>query len=180
MKTISKIKREQFKLQKAVRFLVDCCLDKEGKQKIPQSKPLVMHSLRVGFNLLKRGYDKDIVIGAILHDVEEDAGVSIKEIEKKFGKKVAKIVEVVSYNSEILDQKERDLDTYRRIVKAGRKAILVSVVDHIDNADYYKFIKSKLSKEYVKEKWQIFFKMVASKISKEPIYQELKEKMKNL
>lgn len=84
-----------------------------------------------------RGYDMDIVIGAILHDVEEDAGVSIKEIEKRFGKKVAKIVEAVSCNRNIHEGKERYLDTYKRIIKAGREAILVSVADHIDNADYY-------------------------------------------
>jgi len=80
-----------------VRFLIDCCLDKEGNQKITNPKPVVAHSLRMGFDLLRQGYDVDIVIGAVLHDVEEDAGVSIKEIEKNFGKKVAKTVEVVEY-----------------------------------------------------------------------------------
>ena len=180
MKSITKIKKEQFEIQKAIRFLIDCCLDKEGKQKIPQTKPLVMHSLRIGFDLLRRGYEKDIVIGAILHDVEEDAGVSIKEIKKKFGKKVAKIAEAVSYNPDIPEGKERYLDTYKRIIKAGRKAIIVSVADHIDNADYYKYIKSKLTKKYLKEKWQMFLKMVASKISNKPIYQEFKTKLKNL
>lgn len=122
----------------------------------------------------------DIVIGAILHDLEEDAGVSIKEIEKRFGKKIAKIVEAVSCNRNIPERKEMYLDTYKRIIKAGREAILVSVADHIDNADYYKYIKSKLTKKEVYERWQIFFKTVASKISKEPIYQELKNKFYNL
>jgi len=180
MKTIDKIKKDQFEIQRAIKFLIDCCLDKEGKQKIPNPKPVVMHFLRMGFDLLKRGYSKDIVIGAILHDVEEDARISVKEIEKKFGKKVAKIVKAVSYNPDITNDKERYLDNYKRIVKTGREAIIVSVADHIDNADYYKYIKSKLAKKEVYEMWQLFFKIVASKISDEPIYQELKEKMKNL
>jgi (p)ppGpp synthase/HD superfamily hydrolase len=179
MKTIDKIQKEQFEIQRAIKFLIDRCLDKEGNLKIANKKT-VMHSLRMGFDLLKRGYNKDIVIGAILHDVEEDARVSIKEIEKKFGKKVAKIVEAVSFNPKITNDKERYLDTYKRIVKAGRQAIIVSVADHIDNADYYKYIKSKLTKKEVYERWQIFLKEVASKIKKEPIYKELKEKMKNL
>jgi 3-methyladenine DNA glycosylase AlkD len=177
---ITKIKKEQFEIQRAIKFLIDRCLDKEGKQKIPNPKPVVVHSLRMGFDLLKRGYSKDVVIGAILHDLEEGAGVSIKEIEKKFGKKVAKIVEGVSFNPEITNNKERYLDTYKRIVKAGKEAIIVSVADHIDNADYYKHVKSKMTKRKVKEKWQIFLKDVASKIKDEPIYKELKEKMKNL
>lgn len=180
LKTILQIKKEQFETQRAIRFLIDCCLDEKGRQKISQSKPLVMHSLRVGFDLLKRGYDKDIVIGAILHDVEEDANVSIKEIERRFGKKISKIIEAVSFNSEIKNQKERDLNLYQKIAKAGYEAMIISVADHLDNADYYKYAKSKLTKEYVKEKWQIFLKIVASKISNEPIVEEFKKKMKNL
>lgn len=180
MKSLNQIKKEQFRLQKAIRFLTDCCLDNKGNQKIPNPKPVVAHSLRMGFNLLFKGYNMDIVIGAILHDLEEDAGVSIKEIEKRFGKKIAKIVEAVSCNRNIPEGKERYLDTYKRIIKAGREAILVSVADHIDNADYYKYIKSKLTKKEVYEMWQIFFKTVASRISKEPIYQELKNKFNNL
>ena len=179
MKSINQLKKEQFLLQKAIRFLVDRCLDKKGSQKIANPKPVVAHSLRMGFDLLRRGYDKNIVIGAILHDVEEDAGISIKKVEKEFGKKIAKIVEAVSCNRNILEGKERYLDTYNRIIKAGRETIIVSVADHIDNADYYKYIKSKLTQKQVYEMWQIFFKIVASKISKEPIYQELKIKMKN-
>jgi len=179
MKSIKKIKKEQLEIQRAIKFLIDCCLDKEGRPKIANEKT-VMHSLRMGFNLLKRGYSKDIVIGAILHDVEEDAGVSIKEIEKKFGKKVAKIVEAVSFNPDIANYKERYLDTYRRIAKAGREAVIVSVADHIDNADYYKYIKSEIKKKVIYEKWQIFLKDVASKIKNEPILRELKEKIKNL
>jgi len=180
MKSSNQIKKEQFRLQRAIRFLIDCCLDKDGNQKIANPKPVVVHSLRMGFNLLRRGYDIDIVIGAILHDVEEDAGVSIREIEKRFGKKVAKIVKAASYNSDIIDNRERYLDTYKRIRKAGREAIIVSVADHIDNADYYKYIKSKLTKKEVYEKWRVFLKIVASKISAEPIYKELKTKMKKL
>jgi GTP pyrophosphokinase len=179
MKSIKKIKNEYFQIQKAIKFLIDCCLDKEGNLKIANEKT-VMHSLRMAFDLLKRGYNKDIVIGAILHDVEEDARVPIKEIKKKFGKKVAKIVEAVSFNPKITNNKERYLNTYKRIVKAGREAIIVSVADHIDNADYYKYVKSKLKKKEVYERWQIFLKDVASKIKDEPIYKELKEKMKNL
>ncbi|PJE72766.1 MAG: hypothetical protein COV00_03565 [Candidatus Tagabacteria bacterium CG10_big_fil_rev_8_21_14_0_10_40_13] len=180
MKSINQVKEEQFQIQRATRFLIDCCLNREGNQKIANQKPVVMHSLRIGFDLLKRGYSKDIIIGAILHDVEEDAGVSIKEIEKRFGKKIVKIVEAVSCNRDIPERKERYLDTYKRIIKAGRQAIIVSVADHIDNADYYKYIKSKLTKKEVYEMWRVFFKIVASKISDEPIYQELKTKMKKL
>jgi len=180
MKSINQIKKEQFQLQKAVKFLIDCCLDRNGNQKIVNTKPVVAHSLRMGFDLLRRGYDSDLVIAALLHDVNEDAGVSIREIEKRFGKKVAKIVAAVSCNRNIPNDEERYLDIYKRTKNMGRRAIIVSVADHLNNADYYKYGKNKLTRKEVYEKWQIFLKTVASKISNEPIYQELKGKMKNL
>jgi GTP pyrophosphokinase len=179
MKTISQIKREYSQIQKAIKFLIDKCLDKKGNLKISNQKT-VIHSLRMGFDLLKRRYGRNIVIGAILHDIEEDAGVSMKEIEKKFGKKVARIVETVSLNPKIKNREERDLDLYRKIAKAGREAMIVSVADHLDNADYYKYIKNELVKEYVKQKWKMFLKIVVSKISNEPIAKEFKKKMENL
>lgn len=180
MKSIEQIKKEQFKLQKALKFLIDCCLDKNGKQKIPNSKTVVTHSLRMGFDLLWRGYSIDTVIGAILHDVNEDAGVSIAKIKNRFGKKIAKIVKAVSFNRNIPNNKERYSDTYKRIKKAGRIAIIVSVADHLDNADYYKYIKDKQTKQEVYKKWQIFLETVAPKIANEPIFKELKAKIKKL
>jgi (p)ppGpp synthase/HD superfamily hydrolase len=179
MKTISQIKREYSQIQKAIKFLIDKYLDKKGNLKISNQKT-VMHSLRMGFDLIKRGYGRNIVIGAILHDIEEDTGVPIKEIKKKFGKKVAKIVGTVSLNPKIKNRKERDLDLYRKIAKAGREAMIVSVADHLDNADYYKYIKNESVKEYVKQKWVMFLKIVVSKISNEPIAKEFKKKMENL
>jgi len=179
MKTISQIKKEYLQIQKAIKFLIDKCLDEKGNLRISNQKT-VMHSLRAGFDLLRRGYDKNIVIGAILHDIKEDAGVSIKEIEEKFGKRVAKIVEAVSFNPAIKNQKERDLKLYRKIARANKQTIIVSVADHLDNADFYKYIKSESTKEYVKEKWKRFLKMVVAKISQEPIAKELKEKIENL
>lgn len=171
---------EQFKLQKAVKFLIDACLDDNGDQKIANPKPVVAHSLRVGWDLLKRGYDNDIVIAGILHDLDEDADVSVAEIEKSFGKKVAKIVAAVSWDEKIPKVMERFLDTHRRTKKAGRAAIIVSVPDHLDNADYYQYAESKLTKETVIEKWKIFFKDVASDISDEPIYQDFKNKLESM
>lgn len=38
MKSLNQIKKEQFEIQKAIKFLIDCCLDKEGKPKIANKK----------------------------------------------------------------------------------------------------------------------------------------------
>jgi len=179
-KTIEQIKAEQFKIQKAVKFLTDACLDSKGNQKIANPKPVVIHSLRVGFDLLKRDYNNDVVVTAILHDLIEDAGVPIAEIKRRFGKKVAEIVEAVSWNEKIPNHMERFSDTHHRTKEVGRDAVLVSLADHLDNADYYQYAKSKLTRKMVLKKWKIFFKEVASLISDEPIYQDYKDKLESI
>lgn len=177
MKSVNKLKTDQFEVQRAVKFLLDSCLDKKGKQKIINNKPVVTHSLRVAFDLLRRGYDKNIVISAILHDLNEDADVSIKEIEKNFGKKIARIVEAFSYDKKIKNNKKRYFDLYCRTEKAGREVIIISIADHLDNTDYYNFIKkSNKEKKEIYKKWQMFLKEIAIKAEKEPIYKELKKK----
>ena len=39
------------------------------------------------------GLDSVSIIGALLHDVVEDTEFTVKDIEKEFGKKVAKIID---------------------------------------------------------------------------------------
>lgn len=65
------------KIEKAIKFLVHQ-IDKNGKN----SKPVIFHSLKVGIHLYNLGYDKDIVIAGVLHDVLEDADVDSKEVKK--------------------------------------------------------------------------------------------------
>lgn len=179
-KNIKQIKAEQFKIQKAVKYLIDACLNEEGNQKIANPKPVVAHSLRVGFNLLNRGYDNDLVIAGILHDLKEDADVQTADIEKTFGKKVAEIVAAVSWDKEISEHSNKFIDTHKRTKKAGREAIIVSVADHLDNADYYQYSENELAKEKVLEKWKIFLNDVAIIISDDPIYKEYKDKMASI
>ncbi len=54
--------------------------------------PKSTHLFAVAAILLKHGYDEDVVIAGLLHDVVEDTNHSIDEIRLLFGKKVADYV----------------------------------------------------------------------------------------
>ena len=50
------------------------------------------------------GLDSVSIIGALLHDVVEDTEFTVKDIEKEFGKKIAKIIDGLTKIAEVFDQ----------------------------------------------------------------------------
>ena len=173
MKNIEIIKKEHYKLAKAIKFLIDKVLDEKGEQKtdVRTSKPLVAHSLEVAFYLKQLGYENDIVIAAVLHDLLEDTDTKKEEITEKFGKEVADIVEAVSYDFGV----NKDADYKKSFDKMAdfKEALIVKSADLLENIKYFQFAPGEEKSELIK-KWNYFLK-IAGKISSEPVYKELKK-----
>ncbi|MCU1297550.1 MAG: metal dependent phosphohydrolase, partial [Acidobacteriaceae bacterium] len=57
--------------------------------------PYISHLIIVAGLVLEAGGDEDLAIAALLHDVVEDCGGTpmLKEVRRRFGKRVAHIVE---------------------------------------------------------------------------------------
>ncbi len=58
--------------------------------------PYIMHPVHVSILLIRHGFDEDLAIAGLLHDVVEDCGVALDTIAVEFGKRVAQLVEAVS------------------------------------------------------------------------------------
>jgi len=179
--SIEEIKNIHNEITKAIHFLVSVCLDENGIQKslIKTTKPLVMHSLKVAFKLMEGGYDKDIVIAGVLHDLLEDANVTIKELEDRFGGKVAGIVSACSFDESIRDRKEQYKELFNRTKKEGREALIVKTADILENSEYLHFSENIEGLRHMLEKWN-YFLFIAKEISDEPIYKELMERVQGL
>ena len=89
-------------IEEAIKFLV-FMIHESGKN----PKPVILHSIRVGLHLYNHGYDKDIIISAILHDILEDTEITIDEIKTKFGSNVAELVKANSVDEVIESKIER-------------------------------------------------------------------------
>jgi len=59
-------------------------------------KPYLEHPLHTAVTLVDLRLDADTLAAALLHDVPEDCGISLDEIEAKFGPQVAKLVDGVT------------------------------------------------------------------------------------
>lgn len=97
-------------------------------------KPYVTHVWRVMIAAIddfmrEQTLSPEFVIAASLHDVVEDCGVSLEELEERFGPEVARIVRHVTHHYE-----EEPEEEYLALVSAGGlKAIRLKRLDKLDN-----------------------------------------------
>ena len=59
-------------------------------------EPYIIHPISVSQILIDNNMDYSTIMAALLHDVVEDTEITLAEIEKKFGKTVAKLVDGVT------------------------------------------------------------------------------------
>ncbi len=146
--------------------------------------PFIAHPFCVGFLLFKYTKDEEVVAAGILHDVLEDVeGYEHEDMERDFGKRVAKIVSEVSHRKDASWREARE--EYLEVLKRGsEEAVMVSVADkihniasHIDGVEKYgnKFWNSFSCSSPKEHKW--FYESVleiATERLDSPIVGELK------
>jgi len=161
-------------MKKAKNFLI-LAIEKSGHN----PKPVIKHSLRVANILEKFGYSEEVVIAATLHDLLEDSDTKVEEIEEKFGGEIADLVLANSFDENITDKVERYKENFDRLVKAGRKALVIKAADILDNSNYYHLADKKTFK-YLLEKMDYFIKISKPALGKEPLYKNLLKELKRL
>ena len=60
----------------------------DGMRRKKSEIPYILHPLEAAVIVSSITNDQNLIAAAVLHDVVEDAEVSIEEIEQKFGKRV--------------------------------------------------------------------------------------------
>ena len=99
----------------------------DGMRRKKGASPYILHPMEAAVIVGSMTNDQNIIAAAALHDVVEDAGITIQEIEERFGKRVRELVE-----SETED-KRADLpptDTWRI-----RKEESLAVLKNTDDID---------------------------------------------
>ena len=84
-------------IRRAYEFARDC----HDGQLRESGQPYITHPLAVAETLAELRRDSSTIIAALLHDVSEDCGVALAELETRFGRDVAKLVDGVTKLSKI-------------------------------------------------------------------------------
>jgi len=82
--------------QKLVRQALDFAIESHDGQLRKNGDPVISHPLAAAATVADLQLDASAIAGALLHDVQEDCGVSNAEISKRFGSEVAVMVEGVT------------------------------------------------------------------------------------
>lgn len=125
------------KIEEAVIFLA------KAFDGVLTKKPTVLHSVRVGIQLLDNNYSLEVVVAGLLHDVIEDTSVTLDEISKMFGRNVADLVAANTKNPDIMEPHERREELIRRCCKTSTDALAIKVTDVYDNYLYYTTVKNE-------------------------------------
>lgn len=102
-------------------------------QKRHSGEPYINHPVNVSLKVASLGLDAKTIAAALLHDTVEESGMTIKNLEKKFGKEVAFLVSGVTKVDRIKYKGiERTVESIRRMFLAVAKDIRVVIIKLMD------------------------------------------------
>ena len=64
----------------------------DGQRRRKSDAPYILHPMEAAVIVGSMTDDQNLIAAAVLHDVVEDAGISMEEIRKRFGDRVAELV----------------------------------------------------------------------------------------
>jgi GTP pyrophosphokinase len=131
-------------LQRAFDFSYDAHKDQLRKSGVPYFE----HCFEVAKILTDLKMDSATIAGGLLHDVAEDTGVSIEEVNERFGPQVALLVDGVTKISELKFEsiEERQAENFRKMIISMAKdirVILIKFADRLHNMRTLEYLPVK-------------------------------------
>ena len=108
------------RLEQAMRWAARC---HEGQVRRGDGTPYFQHVVAVALVLDRAGFDEDVVIAGLLHDVVEDTAATLEDVAARFGTAVAEVVRCCSEKkTDAQGRKQPWIDRKRDHVAALAKA----------------------------------------------------------
>lgn len=164
----------------------------KGQKRKGTNIDYIVHPLAVSKILQEAGCEEDVVAAALLHDCEEDCEhISLEDIAKKFGYRVAGIVEGCSEPDKSLSWTGRKEHTIEYMKTAPIEVKLVVCADKLHNVstmldDYRKVgesLWSRFNEGPDKQRWyysSIVESLGANGFNAHPLHQALADKVEKL
>lgn len=129
--------RRDLDLARIEETLVFAARSHEGQRR-RSGMPYTEHPFEVARILAENGMDEATIQAGILHDTVEDTDVSVEEIESRFGREVAFLVEGVTKIALLPSQsrEQRQAETFRKMLLSmarDPRVILIKFADRLHN-----------------------------------------------
>ena len=109
--------------------------------------PYIIHPISVAKILIEYDCAEELIVAGILHDTVEDTDVTLENIRKSFGDKVASLVKAASEPDKSDTWENRKRHTIESLKTAPMEVLLLTCADKLDNIrsikeDYERFGES--------------------------------------
>lgn len=167
---------DEAKIKKAVEFAVKY----HGIQQRASGVPYYSHPLEVAEIIAEMRLDTDSIVTAILHDTIEDTDLTLEEIDKDFGKDVAKLVDGVTKLTKIKFHEDnvRQAENFRKLLIAlsdDIRVLLIKLADRLHNMRTINFINNPEKKKRIALETLEIYAPLAERIGMQQIKTELQD-----
>jgi len=141
--------------------------------------PYISHPVAVSQILVQWRLDSQALTAALLHDVMEDTSVTKEDIEKRFGKVVAELVDGVSKldKFQFESQEHEQAENFRKMLLAmvrDVRVILIKLADRLHNMRTLTVMQPHKRARIARETLEIYAP-IANRLGLNSLYQELQE-----
>lgn len=95
--------------------------------------PYIEHPTAVAELLAERGFGEEALAAALLHDVVEDSELTVEDVRREFGDRVAGTVDALTDDESIEPYRQRKAEHRERVAPAGPEALAIYAADKLTN-----------------------------------------------
>ncbi|HEY1852832.1 MAG TPA: bifunctional (p)ppGpp synthetase/guanosine-3',5'-bis(diphosphate) 3'-pyrophosphohydrolase [Candidatus Binataceae bacterium] len=131
------------------------------EQKRKSGEPYVIHPLNVALIIAQLRMDLPSVVTGLLHDVIEDTGASLNEVQGLFGEEVARLVDGMTKVSKITfsSREEKQAENFRKMIIAMAhdiRVVLIKLADRLHNMRTLDHLSPDRQEEISRETLEIY------------------------
>ena len=151
-----------------------------GSQLRKDGSEFITHPLASAEIVAEIGLDEDSLCAALLHDCIEDTAVTYADIEKRFGKDVAEIVEGVTKLTRGVNytsKEDEHMENLRKMLIAMAKdirVILIKIADRLHNMRTMEYVSEEKQREKALETMEMYAP-IAHRLGMQKIKWELED-----
>jgi guanosine-3',5'-bis(diphosphate) 3'-pyrophosphohydrolase len=149
-----------------------------GTQTRDNGDPYFTHPVEVAQILTGYRVDTNSIVTALLHDVVEDTGVTLADIEKGFGRDVARLVDGVTKLTrlELQSDRTKQAENFRKLVLAMSediRVLLVKLADRLHNMRTLRFVRDENRRRRIAAETLEIYAPLAERIGMDAVKTEL-------
>ncbi len=139
-----------------IRLAFDMAINAHKNTKRQSGQPYITHPMSVAKIIANEiGLGTTSIICSLLHDVVEDSDLTVKDIEKKFGKKIALIIEGLTKISDVVESDiSLQAENFRKMILTTSndiRVVIIKIADRLDNMRTLEHLSEKKQKKISSE-----------------------------